>query len=164
MQIKIIEGKLYNDNYKFAIIASRFNNFIVSHLIDGTIDVLKRHNICEQDIEIIRTPGAFEIPKIAKLVARAKRVDGIICLGALIKGDTYHFDVLAHEVTKGLAQVNMEESVPVSFGILTTDSIEQAIERAGSKSGNKGSEAAIICLEMINLCKLIHCDYLPSIP
>ncbi|MBU0744102.1 MAG: 6,7-dimethyl-8-ribityllumazine synthase [Gammaproteobacteria bacterium] len=152
MQIKIIEGKLSNNNYKFAIIASRFNEFIVSHLINGAIDILKKHEVSEQHIEIIRTPGAFEIPKIAKLVAKTKRVDGIICLGALIRGDTLHFDLLAHEVTKGLAQIDMEENVPISFGILTTDTIEQAIERAGAKNGNKGNEAAIACLEMISLC------------
>jgi 6,7-dimethyl-8-ribityllumazine synthase len=156
MQIKTIEGNLYNDNYKLAIIASRFNDFIVSHLINGAIDILKRHGVREQDIKIIRTPGAFEIPKITKLVAKIKPIDGIICLGALIRGDTYHFDVLAHEVTKGLAQINMEEHVPISFGILTTESIDQAIERSGSKSGNKGCEAAIACLEMINLCKLLY--------
>lgn len=155
MQYKTIEGNLNNDNYKFAIIASRFNDFIVKHLIDGAIDMLKRHGVHEQSIEIIRTPGAFEIPKIAKLVARTKKVDGIICLGVLIRGDTYHFDVLAHEVTKGLAQIDLEENIPVSFGVLTTNSIEQAIERAGSKAGNKGSEAAIACLEMINLGKLL---------
>lgn len=158
MQIKITEGKLFNDKYKFAIIASRFNDFIVSHLISGAIDMLKRHEVSEHDIEIIRTPGAFEIPKIAKLVAKAKQVDGIICLGALIRGDTSHFDVLAHEVTKGLAQIDLEESMPISFGVLTTDTIEQAIERAGAKNGNKGSDAAITCLEMISLCKFLNRD------
>jgi 6,7-dimethyl-8-ribityllumazine synthase len=155
MQIKIIEGKLYNENYRFAIIASRFNDFIVSHLIDGAIDILKRHKVCEEDIEIIRAPGAFEIPKIAKLIALTKRFDGIVCLGALIKGDTYHFELLSHEVTKGLAQANIEADVPISFGVLTTDNIEQAIERAGAKSGNKGSEAALSCLEMVNLYRQI---------
>lgn len=156
MQIKTFEGKLDNNSYKFAIIASRFNDFIVSHLINGAIDILKRHTVFEQDIEIVRVPGVFEIPKIAKLIAKTKRFDGVICLGALIRGDTYHFDVLAHEVTKGLAQINLEENAPISFGILTTDSIEQAIERAGAKSGNKGNEAALACLEMISLCKQIN--------
>jgi len=155
--MKIFEGKLCNNNYKFAIIASRFNDFIVSHLINGAIDILKRHNVSEQDIEIVRIPGVFEMPKIAKMIAKTKRFDGIICLGALIRGDTYHFDVLAHEVTKGLAQINMEEDASISFGVLTTDSIEQAIARAGSKSGNKGGEAAIACLEMVSLCKML-CD------
>jgi 6,7-dimethyl-8-ribityllumazine synthase len=154
-QIKTFEGKFCNNNYKFAIIASRFNDFIVKHLISGAIDVLKRHDVREEDIEIVRVPGAFEIPKIAKLVAKAKRFDGIICLGAVIRGDTYHFDVIANEVTKGIAQINLAEDVPVIFGVLTTDNIEQAIERAGAKSGNKGGEAAITCLEMISLCKLI---------
>ncbi len=162
MQIKTIEGTLNNDNYKFAIIASRFNDFIVKHLVNGAIDILRRHNVQEQNIEIIRVPGAFELPKITKLMARTKSIDGIICLGALIKGDTYHFDVLANEVTKGLAQINLDEDIPISFGILTTDNIEQAIERAGSKNGNKGSEAAVVCLEMINLCKLVTCDKLDT--
>lgn len=158
MLSKLIEGNLVNDNYKFAIIASRFNDFIVKHLISGALDVLTRHKVSETAIEIIKTPGAFEIPKIAKLIANTNKVDGIICLGALIRGDTYHFDVLAHEVTKGLAQVNLETNIPISFGVLTTNSIEQAIERAGSKDGNKGGEAALSCLEMINLCKLFVTD------
>lgn len=158
MQFKNIEGTLVNDNYKFAVIASRVNDFIVKHLISGAIDVLKRHQVCESAIEVIRTPGAFEIPKIVQLIANRHSVDGIICLGALIRGETYHFDVLANEVTKGLAQLNLETSIPISFGVLTTNSIEQAIERAGSKDGNKGSEAALTCLEMINLCKIIVSD------
>lgn len=155
MNIKTIEGKLVNNNYKFTIIAGRFNDFIVSHLIDGAVDVLERHNVKREQINIIRTPGAFEIPKVANLVLQSKKYDGIICLGALIKGETYHFDVLANEVTKGLAQLNLTSDIPVSFGILTTNNIEQSIERSGSKAGNKGAEAALSCLEMINLCSLI---------
>jgi len=157
MKIKTTEGNFFNNKYKLAIIASRFNDFIVSHLINGAIDILIRHEVREQDIEIIRTPGAFEIPKIAKIVAKTKHVDGIICLGALIRGATPHFDILAHEVTKGLAHIDLEVSMPISFGILTTDTIEQAIERAGAKNGNKGSDAAITCLEMISLCKQLIC-------
>lgn len=155
MSIKTIEGKLVNNNYKFAIIASRFNDFIVSHLIDGAVDILERHNINREQINIIRTPGAFEIPKVTQLVIQTKKYDGIICLGALIKGETYHFDVLANEVTKGLAQLNLTSEIPISFGILTTNNIEQSIERSGSKAGNKGAEAALSCLEMINLRGLI---------
>ncbi len=153
MSIKISEGKLINQDYKFAIVASRFNDFIVSHLIDGALDILKRHGVKEEHVNIIRAPGAFELPKITKLVAQSKKFDGVICLGALIKGETYHFDVLSNEVTKGLAQLNLELEVPISFGILTTENIEQSIERAGTKSGNKGAEAAMTCLEMIDLCR-----------
>jgi len=151
MSIKTIEGKLINNNYKFAIIASRFNDFIVSHLIDGAIDALERHNVNREQINIIRTPGAFEIPKATQFAIQTKKYDGIICLGALIKGETHHFDVLANEVTKGLAQLNLASEIPVSFGILTTNNIEQSIERSGSKAGNKGAEAALSCLEMIDL-------------
>ena len=156
MSIKTVEGKLIDNNYKFAIVASRFNNFIVKHLIDGALDVLERHNVKREQINIIRTPGAFEIPKIVQIVAQAKKYDGIICLGALIKGDTYHFDVLANEVTKGLAQLNLTSEIPISFGVLTTNNIEQSIERSGSKAGNKGAEAALSCLEMVNLCDMLR--------
>lgn len=155
MKIKTIEGNLQNNNYKFAIIASRFNDFVVSHLINGAVDALERHDVRSQDIEIIRVPGAFELPKVTKIVAKTKKIDGIICLGALIRGDTYHFDVLANEVAKGLAQIDLEAAMPISFGILTTDTVEQAVDRAGCKSGNKGADAALACLEMINLAKML---------
>ena len=154
--IKLIEGQLQSGNFKFAIVASRFNNFIVKHLIDGAIDFLTRHNVDPENITIIRVPGSFEIPLATKIAAQSCQYDGIICLGTLIKGDTYHFEILANEVTKGLAQIGLEKEIPIGFGILTTLSTEQAIERAGNKSGNKGVETASACLEMVNLCKRLN--------
>lgn len=151
--IKSIEGQFQNENFKFAIIASRFNNFIVKHLIDGAVDFLTRHDVNSENITIIRAPGSFEIPLTTKIAAQSGQYDGIICLGTLIKGETYHFEILANEVTKGLAQIGLEKEIPIGFGILTTLSTEQAIERAGNKSGNKGVEAASACLEMVTLLK-----------
>ena len=155
LNIKCIEGKLKNKNFKFAIIASRFNNFIVNNLIGGAVDFLSRHDVKSEDITIIKVPGSLEIPMVAKKIADSKKYDGIICLGAIIKGETHHFEVIASEVAKGLAQVGLEALVPVSFGILTTYTTEQAVERAGNKAGNKGVEAAASCLEMVDLCKRI---------
>jgi 6,7-dimethyl-8-ribityllumazine synthase len=149
--LKIIEGKLSLVDKKIAIIASRFNNFICTHLIDGAIDVLKRHGVTDEEITLIRVPGAFEIPSILKKVASTNKYNGIITLGALIRGSTPHFDYIAAEVTKGISQISLQYPIPITFGVLTCDTIEQAIERAGSKAGNKGAESAIALIEMINL-------------
>ncbi|MEK6680761.1 MAG: 6,7-dimethyl-8-ribityllumazine synthase [Nitrospirota bacterium] len=150
---KVIEGSLSAKGLKFGIIASRFNDFITNRLLEGALDVLNRSGAKSDDIEIIKVPGSFEIPLIAKKMAAGKKYDAIICLGAVIRGDTPHFDYISAEVTKGIAAVSLESGMPVSFGILTTDTIEQAIERAGTKSGNKGGEAALVAIEMANLCK-----------
>lgn len=150
---KVIEGSLSAKGLKFGIIASRFNDFITNRLLDGALDVLNRSGAKSDDIEIIKVPGSFEIPLIAKKMAAGKKYDAIICLGTVIRGDTPHFDYISAEVTKGIAAVSLESGMPVSFGILTTDTIEQAIERAGTKSGNKGGEAALVAIEMANLCK-----------
>lgn len=147
----VIEGKLVGKGKKVSIVASRFNDFITARLIDGAIDALKRHGVEEKDITVYRVPGAFEIPPVAKRLAVNKKVDGVIGLGAVIRGSTPHFDYVAAEVSKGLALVSLEASCPVIYGVLTTDTIEQAIERAGTKSGNKGFDAAMALLEMIDL-------------
>jgi len=146
--MKIIEGKLEAQGLKFGIVVSRFNEFITSRLLEGAIDALIRHGAMETDIEIVRVPGSFEIPLIAKKLAQSGRFHAIICLGTLIRGATPHFDYIAAEVSKGIALVGLETSIPVSFGIITADTIEQAIERAGSKSGNKGWDAALVAIEM----------------
>lgn len=146
--MKIIEGKLEAKGLKFGIIVSRFNEFITSRLLEGAIDALIRHGTTETDIEIVRVPGSFEIPLIAKKLAQSGRFHAIICLGTLIRGATPHFDYIASEVSKGIALVGLETGIPVSFGVITADTIEQAIERAGSKSGNKGWDAALVAIEM----------------
>lgn len=151
--MKKFEGKLDGKGLKIAIIAARFNSFIVDRLIDGSKDALVRHGVEETNIDLILVPGAFEIPSALVRVAEKKIYDGIICLGAVIRGATPHFDYVSAEVTKGIAQVSMKGLVPVSFGVLTTDSIEQAIERAGTKAGNKGFDAALTVIEMANLYK-----------
>lgn len=151
----IIQGNLTTNNEKFCIIISRFNEFIGSKLLSGAIDELVRHGIKEDTIDVIWTPGAFEIPVIAKKVAKSNKYNAIITLGAVIKGSTGHYDFVASEVSKGIAQVSLETGVPVIFGVLTTDNLEQAIERAGTKAGNKGSEAAKTAIEMANLTKLL---------
>ena len=148
---KIVEGKLLAQNKKFGIVVSRFNDFITEKLVGGAIDALTRCGAADADIEIVKVPGAFEIPMIARKMAGKKQYDAIICLGAVIRGSTPHFDYVSAEVSKGVAQVGMEAGVPVIFGILTTDNIEQAIERAGSKAGNKGWSAAVSAVEMVNL-------------
>ncbi|HOJ49720.1 MAG TPA: 6,7-dimethyl-8-ribityllumazine synthase [Spirochaetota bacterium] len=148
---KRIEGKLKGEDLKIGIIASRFNSFIVERLIEGAVDSLLRHGVEEKNIEIIMTPGAFEIPSVLNKVIRKSKYDGIICLGAVIRGATPHFDYVAAEVSKGIATISMKSDIPITFGVLTTDNIEQAIERAGTKAGNKGFEAALSLLEMINL-------------
>ncbi|MBU2590678.1 MAG: 6,7-dimethyl-8-ribityllumazine synthase [Nitrospinota bacterium] len=148
---KIISGDLDGKGKKFAIVASRFNDFITSHLVEGALDAMKRHGVKESDIEIIKVPGAFEIPYVAKRAALSKKYDAVICLGAVIRGATPHFDYVASEVSKGVASVSLEANLPVIFGVLTVDTIEQGIERAGSKSGNKGWDAALAAIEMVNL-------------
>ncbi len=146
----IYEGKISGKNKKIAIIFSRFNDFVGSRLLDGALDALKRHDVDEQAIDIYKVPGAFEIPFILNIV-KDKKYDAIICLGAVIRGATPHFDYVASQVAKGVASISMTANIPIIFGVLTTDNIEQAIERAGSKSGNKGWEAAVSALEMIDL-------------
>ncbi|MDO5649019.1 MAG: 6,7-dimethyl-8-ribityllumazine synthase [Gallicola sp.] len=149
--MKNYTGNLISKNKEYAIIVGRFNEFIGSKLLDGAIDTLVRHGVKEEEIHIYWVPGAFEIPLIAKKIANKKIHSAVICLGAVIKGSTAHFDFVAAEVSKGIAQVSLQSETPVIFGVLTTDTIEQAIERAGTKAGNKGSEAAATAIEMVNL-------------
>ena len=150
---KTIEGKLVAKGMKFGIVASRFNDFICGRLIDGAVDALTRAGADEKDIQIYKVPGAFELPVMAKKLAKTERFDAVICLGAVIRGATPHFEYISAEVTKGIASVGLETELPVAFGVLTTDTIEQAIERAGTKAGNKGWDAAISAIEMANLFK-----------
>jgi 6,7-dimethyl-8-ribityllumazine synthase len=152
---KIIEGKIVAKGMKFGIVASRFNDFICGRLIEGTIDALMRAGAEEKDIVIYKVPGSFELPLTAKKLAKGGRFDAIICLGAIIRGATPHFEYISAEVSKGIAVVGLETEVPVVFGVLTTDTIEQAIERAGTKSGNKGADAAMTAIEMVDLFKKI---------
>jgi len=153
---KTIEGKITAKDLKFAVVAGRFNDFITSKLIDGTMDALTRAGADDKDIMLIRVPGAFEIPLAAKKVAESGTYDAVICLGAVIRGATPHFEYISAEVSKGIAQTSLQSGIPISFGIITTDTIEQAIERAGTKSGNKGWDAAISAIEMANLFKLLN--------
>jgi 6,7-dimethyl-8-ribityllumazine synthase len=147
----VIEGKLLGKGKKVAIVASRFNDFITARLMEGALDALNRHGVVDKDITIYKVPGAFEIPSVAGRLATNANTDGIICLGAVIRGSTPHFDYVASEVSKGVAHVGLNAKIPVIFGVLTTDTIEQAIERAGTKSGNKGFDAAMALLEMMDL-------------
>ena len=149
--MKIMEGGLQAQGKKFGIIVARFNSFIGERLLEGAIDTLLRSGAQESDIEVAKVPGAYEIPLIALKMAQSKRYDAVICLGAVIRGATPHFDFVANEVAKGVAQVGMEHGLPVIFGVLTTDSVEQAIERAGTKAGNKGADCAVAAIEMVNL-------------
>jgi 6,7-dimethyl-8-ribityllumazine synthase len=153
--MNVYEGNLIASEGKYAIIVGRFNEFIGGKLLDGAIDALKRHGVDENDISLIWVPGAFEIPLAAKRLAVSGNYDAIICLGAVIRGATPHFDYVANEVSKGIANISIETGVPISFGVLTTDTIEQAIERAGTKAGNKGFDAANTAIEMVNLFKVI---------
>jgi len=148
---KVHEGFLDAKGLRFGLVCSRFNHFITDRLLEGALDALRRHGADENDLEIVRVPGSFEIPLAAKILAESGRADAVVCIGALIRGSTVHFDILAAEVTKGLASVMLETGVPVSFGVITTDTIEQAVERAGTKSGNKGWQAAESAIEMANL-------------
>jgi len=150
---KQVEGALSAKGQKFCILVSRFNDFITSRLLDGAVDALVRNGARDEDITVVRVPGAFEIPLVAKKAAEGKKYDAIICLGAVIRGATPHFDYVSAEVSKGVASVGLDAGIPVIFGVLTTDSIEQAIERAGSKSGNKGFDSAMAAIEMVNLFK-----------
>jgi len=154
--MKTIEGNLVSKGYKFAIVVSRFNEFIGKKLLEGSIDCLLRHEVLEDDIVVTWVPGAYEIPLIAQQLCKSGKYDSVICLGSLIRGATPHFDYISAEVTKGIAQVSLEYGMPVIYGVLTTENIEQAIERAGTKSGNKGWSAAIAALEMVNLMQEIQ--------
>lgn len=149
--MKIIEGKLIAKSQKYGIVVGRFNEFIGSKLLSGAIDTLVRHGVDQEAIDVIWVPGAYEMPLIAKKLAKSKQYDAILCLGAVIRGATAHFEYVSGEVAKGIASVSLETELPVIFGVLTTDTIEQAIERAGTKAGNKGSEAASTAIEMVNL-------------
>jgi 6,7-dimethyl-8-ribityllumazine synthase len=151
--MKTYEGKLQANGLKIGIILSRFNQFISGRLLEGALDALHKLGAEDQDLSIYKVPGSFEVPGIAKKLAKSKKFNGLLCLGTLIRGDTPHFEYLSAEVTKGLSQVAMEEGVPVSFGILTVETIEQGIERAGAKAGNKGYDAAFALIETINLEK-----------
>ena len=153
--MRTFEGKFDGRNVKIAIVAGRFNEFITSKLIGGALDVLKRNDVSEENIDIAWVPGAFEIPLIAKKLANTQKYDAIITLGAVIKGSTPHFDYVCAEVSKGVAQISLQSELPVIFGVLTTNNIEEAIERAGTKTGNKGADAAFSAIEMINLIKEI---------
>jgi len=152
---KTIEGKIVAKGMKFGIVASRFNDFICGRLIEGSVDALMRAGAEEKDIAIYKVPGSFELPLTAKKLAKSAKFDAIICLGAIIRGATPHFEYISAEVSKGIAMVGLETEVPVIFGVLTTDTIEQAIERAGTKSGNKGADAAMTAIEMVDLFKKI---------
>ena len=151
--MKEINGYLKADNLKFGIVVSRFNSLITEKLLEGAIDCIVRHGGNTENITVVRVPGAFEIPLIAKKMAKSGKYDAIVCLGAVIRGSTPHFDYVASEVSKGIALVGLETEIPISFGILTTDTLEQAIERAGTKMGNKGFDAALSAIEMANVLK-----------
>ena len=151
--MKVYEGQLVTGDEKFCIILARFNDFIGSKLLDGAVDELKRHGVKVDNIDVVKVPGAFEIPVIAQKIAKSGKYNAIITLGAVIKGSTPHFDYVSAEVSKGVASVSLQTGVPVIFGVLTTDNIEQAIERAGTKAGNKGADAAKTAIEMANLVK-----------
>ena len=151
----LFEGVLLGKGLKFGVVVSRFNEFITKKLLDGAQDALLRHGVSEEDIDIAWVPGSFEIPLVAKSLAQTKRYDAVICLGAVIRGATPHFEYIAAEVTKGIAKVGLETGLPVSYGVITTDTLEQAIERAGTKVGNKGFDAAVNAIEMANLLRNI---------
>lgn len=148
---KVFEGDLVADGKKFGIVASRFNEFITNKLLEGALDALKRHGAKDEEIEIAWVPGSFEIPYAAQKMATSKKYDAVICLGAVIRGSTAHFEYIASEVTKGIAQTGLQTGVPVIYGVITPDTLEQAIERAGTKAGNKGFQAAVSAIEMVNL-------------
>jgi 6,7-dimethyl-8-ribityllumazine synthase len=152
-QPKIIEGDLLARDLRFAFIAARFNDFVVEPLIRGALDALKRHGASEKQIEIVRVPGAFDIPIVVRRLAMSKRYDALITLGAVVRGQTPHFDYVAGECASGIARIALESGVPIAFGVLTTDTMEQAVDRAGGKAGNKGADAALAALEMANLLR-----------
>lgn len=154
--MKKLEGKMVSDGIKIGIVAARFNEFITSKLVDGAIDGLVRHDVKEKDIEVAWVPGAFEIPLIAAKMAKSEKYDAIICLGAVIRGSTSHYDYVCNEVSKGISAISLKYDLPVMFGVITTENIEQAIERAGTKAGNKGYDCALGAIEMVNLIKEIE--------
>ena len=156
MDVKTLEGDLQVRELRFAILAARFNELIVEQLVRGAVDALKRHGASDKQIEIVRAPGAFDLPLVARKLAQSRRYDAIVAVGAVIKGATAHFDYVAGECAGGLARVAHDTGIPVSFGVLTTDTIEQAIERAGTKAGNKGADAALAALELANLLRKIE--------
>ena len=153
---EVLEAKLIAEAKKFAIVVSRFNDFITEKLLTGALDALIRSGAADKDIEVIKVPGSFEIPLVAKKIAQTNRFNAIICLGAVIRGSTPHFDYVAAEVSKGIASVSLESEIPIIFGVITTDTIEQAIERAGAKAGNKGWSAAMAAIEMANLIEMVN--------
>ena len=152
---KVFEGMLLGEGLKFGVVISRFNEFVTKKLLDGAKNALLRHGVSEGDIDVAWVPGSFEIPLVAKKLAQTKKYDAIICLGAVIRGETPHHEYIATEVTKGIAKIGLEYELPVSFGIITADSLEQAIERAGTKAGNRGADAAVDAIEMANLIKSV---------
>ena len=155
-QPKMIEGELLARDLRFAFVAARFNDFVVEPLIRGALDALKRHGASEKQIEIVRVPGAFDIPIVARKLALSRRYDALIALGAVVRGQTPHFDYVAGECASGLARIALESGVPVAFGVLTTDTMEQAVDRAGGKAGNKGADAALAAIEMANLLRRLE--------
>lgn len=154
--MRVLEGKLVAKEIKVGIVAGRFNEFITAKLLGGAMDGLVRHDVLEENIDVAWVPGAFEIPLIASKMAKSKKYDAIICLGAVIRGSTTHYDYVCSEVSKGIASVSLKEELPVMFGVLTTENIEQAIERAGTKAGNKGYDCAVAAIEMVNLIREIE--------
>ena len=153
--MNILEGKVVAEGMKVGIVVARFNEFITSKLLSGAIDGLVRHDVNEEDVDVAWVPGAFEIPLVASKMAKSRKYDAVICLGAVIRGSTSHYDYVCNEVSKGIAAVSMENDIPVMFGVITTENIEQAIERSGSKAGNKGYECALGAIEMVNLIRKI---------
>jgi 6,7-dimethyl-8-ribityllumazine synthase len=151
--MKTYEGELQAKGLKFGIVVSRFNDFITNKLLEGAVDILLRHGAAEKDIDVVKVPGSFEIPLAAKKIAGRKTYDAVICLGTIIRGATPHFDYIASEAAKGIASASMDTGVPMAFGVITADTIEQAVERAGTKSGNKGADAAMVAIEMAQLLK-----------
>ena len=154
--MKVFEGNVVSENIRVGIVAARFNEFIVSNLVGGALDGLKRHGVSEDDVDVAWVPGAFEIPLIAKKMAECGKYDAVICVGAVIRGSTTHYDYVCSEVSKGIASVSLNADIPVMFGVITTENIEQAIERAGSKAGNKGYDCALGAIEMVNLIREIE--------
>ena len=155
-QPKVIEGELLARDLRFAFVAARFNDFVVEPLIRGALDALKRHGASEKQIEIVRVPGAFDIPIVARKLALSRRYDALIALGAVVRGQTPHFDYVAGECASGLARIALETGIPIAFGVLTTDTMEQAVDRAGGKAGNKGADAALAAIEMANLLRRLE--------
>lgn len=155
-QARIVEGDLSARDVRIACVAARFNDFVVEPLVRGALDALKRHGVGEKQIEIVRVPGAFEIPIVARKLAMSRRYDALIALGAVIRGETPHFDYVAGECASGLSRIALESGVPIAFGVLTTDTVEQAMDRAGGKAGNKGADAALTAIEMVNLLRRLE--------